>query len=94
MPAWQGIQMSSWIGLRRKRGQTAGNHARRCFDQLFVVPSRQQILTILVGLPWCVQDSGDEAGGVGGKERPEMAGTVQPVKRRGPTDRHVLAGVL
>ena len=71
--ARQRIQVSSRIGLCRKIGQIVGNHLRRRFKQFVIVWTRKQVLAILVGLPWRIQDAGDKARGLRRKERPELA---------------------
>ena len=92
-PARQGIQVAGRIVFRRELRKRLGDHRRSGFDQLLVVRTRQQILAILVGLPGCVQDAGDEARGMCREEGPELARFNQPVERCGPPDRHFVAVV-
>ena len=92
-PARQGIQVAGRIVFRRELRKLLGDHRRGGFDQLLVVRTRQQILAILVGLPGCVQDAGDEARGMCREEGPELARFNQPVERCGPPDRHFVAVV-
>ena len=89
--ARQRVEMAGRIVTGREQRDLLSDHRRSGFDQLIVVGAFKQVPAILVRLPRCVQDAGDEARDVGREECPEVPRLVQAIKRRGPGDRHLMA---
>ena len=89
----QHIEVASGILSSRNQRKRLGDQRCGGADQLLVVSTGQEVLTILVRLPRRVEDSGNKARRGGREECPESARPVKPVEGRSPPDADLVSVV-